>query len=116
MRAFRILIIVLLLLCLIPPGSLLAVTLIARWARCELDQGAPMTCTVFGSDIGDFLFKAEDFGYYAIETLPTFVALLAVWIVVEIVRGLGQPRKPAPSKSKTQRQAPAGSRNRARGS
>ncbi len=114
MRAFRTLIIVLLLLCLIPPASLLAATLIARWAKCELDPGAPVSCTILGSDIGDFLFKVADFGWYAIETLPTFVAVLAAWIVVEIVRGLGRPRtKPKP---RPRRQEPVASRNRARGS
>jgi hypothetical protein len=112
MRALRTLIIFVLLLCLVPPASLLAVTLIARWAKCELDPNAPVTCTVFGSDIGDFLFKVADFGYYAVETIPTFIALLAGWIVIEIVRAVGRPRKPP----QTKRQAPAASRNRARGS
>ncbi len=37
MRAFRTLTILLMLLCLVPPLSLLAAGLIARWAGCELD-------------------------------------------------------------------------------
>jgi hypothetical protein len=113
MRAFRTLIIVSLLICLVPPASLLAVALVARWAKCELDPNAPVSCTVFGNDIGDLLYKVTDFGYWAVETLPTFVALLAVWIVVEIIRAMGRPKTPPPAKK---RQAPAASRNRARGS
>jgi hypothetical protein len=113
MRALRTLIMVLLLLCLVPPASLLAVTLIARWAKCELDPNAPVTCTVLGSDIGDFLYKVADFGFYAVETIPTFIALLAGWIVIEVVRAMGQPKKP---RHPAKRQTPAPSRNRARGS
>ncbi|MFZ1108201.1 MAG: hypothetical protein WAN43_07635 [Rhodomicrobium sp.] len=112
MRALRTLIIVVLLLCLVPPASLLAATLIARWAKCELDPNAPVACTAFGSDIGDILFKVADFGFYAVETIPTFVALLAGWIVIEIVRAMGRPKK----KPQSKRQTPAPSRNRARGS
>jgi hypothetical protein len=114
MRAFRTLIIVLLLLCLVPPASLLVATLLARWAKCEIDPNAPVACTVFGSDVGDYLFKVADFGWYAIETIPTFVALLVGWIIVEIVRAMGRPKKPP--QPQRERQAPAASRNRARGS
>ena len=107
MRAFRTLIIVVLLLCLVPPASLLAATLIARWAKCELDPNAPVACTAFGSDIGDILFKVADFGFYAVETIPTFVALLAGWIVVEIVRAMGRPKK-TPSVKASDARSPRG--------
>jgi hypothetical protein len=113
MRAFRTLIIVFLLLCLVPPAVLIAVTLVAGWAKCGLDQGGPVPCTIFGSDAGDFLFKVSDFGWYAVETLTAFVALLAIWIVVEVVNAVGRPKQPPP---KTRRQTPVASRNRARGS
>jgi len=122
MRAFRTLMIVLMLLCLAPPLSLLAATLVARWAKCELDPSTPLPCTILGGDLGDVLFKVADFGYFAVETIPTFVALLAAWLIVEIVRGIGrqskppQPRGPVPSRKLRQPPAPAASRNRARGS
>ena len=122
MRAFRTLIIVLLLLCLVPPLSLLTATLVARWAKCELDPSTPVPCTILGGDFGDVLFKVADFGYYAVETIPAFVALLAMWIIVEIVRGFGRQKKPpkpqGPAAMRKPRQfpAPAASRNRARGS
>ncbi len=122
MRFFRTLIILLLLLCLVPPLSLIAAGLIARWAGCGLDPNTPVTCTVLGSDYGGFLFALVDFGYYAVETIPAAVALLAAWVTVEIVRRLGRGKKePAPKGLAGARkgrapQTPAASRNRARGS
>jgi hypothetical protein len=124
MRAFRTLTILLMLLCLVPPLSLLAAGLIARWAGCELDlpPNTPLPCTILGGDYGNVLFALADFGWYAVGTIPAFVALLAGWLIVEIVRAMGRPRKPrqpaTPSFSRKLRQppAPAASRNRARGS
>ena len=124
MRAFRTLIILLMLLCLVPLLSLLAAGLIARWAGCELDlpPNTPLPCTILGGDYGNVLFALAEFGWYAVGTIPAFVALLAGWLIVEIVRAAGRPRKqrqhPAPSFSRKMRQppAPAASRNRARGS
>ena len=135
MRAFRTLIIVMMLLCLVPLLSLLAAGLIARWAGCELDlpPNTPLPCAILGSDYGNVLFALAEFGWYAVGTIPAFVALLAGWLIVEIVRAAGGPRKPrqppAPSFSRKLRHtpaptasrnrhppAPAASRNRARGS
>ena len=122
MRAFRTLIILLMLLCLVPPLSLLAAGLIARWAGCGLDlpPNTPLPCTILGGDYGNVLFALADFGWYAVGTIPAFVVLLAGWIIVEIVRAVGRPHKPRPaaSASRKMRQppAPAASRNRVRGS
>jgi hypothetical protein len=135
MRAFRILIILCMLLCLVPPLSLLAAGLIARWAGCELDlpPNTPLPCAILGGDYGNVLFALAEFGWYAVGTIPAFVALLAGWLIVEIVRAMGRPRKPrqppapffsrklrhtpAPAASRNrQPPAPAASRNRARGS
>ncbi len=125
MRTFRTFIVLTLLLCLVPVLSLLAAGLIARWAGCDLDlpPNVALPCTILGSDYGTALFALADFGWYAVGTLPAFVALLAGWITVEIVRAMGRPRrqppKPEPlSASRRLRQPPAAaaSRNRARGS
>ncbi len=131
MRIFRTFIVLGLLLCLVPALSLLAAGLIARWAGCELDlpPNTPLPCAILGGDYGDVLFALAEFGWYAVGTLPAFVALLAGWLVVEIVRAMGRPRKTPrqpqqfsasrrlrqPPASR-QPQAPAASRNRARGS
>jgi hypothetical protein len=130
MRAFRTLIILTMLLCLVPPLSLLAAGLLARWAGCDLDLPpvTPLPCTILGGDYGNVLFALAHFGWYAVETIPAFGALLAAWIIVEIIHAMGRSRKTrqpaAPSFSRKlpysqklrQPPAPAASRNRARGS
>ncbi len=124
MRIFRTFVVLTLLACLVPALSLLAAGLMARWAGCELDlpPNTPLPCTILGGDYGNVLFALADFGWYAVGTLPAFVALLAGWLIVEIVRMTGRPRKPrkpvplAASRRLRQPPAPAASRNRARGS
>ncbi len=110
MRGFRTLVVLLVFLCLIPPLSLLAVGLIARWAECQLDPDAPLRCVIVGGDYGDILFSIANFGWYAVATLPLLVALLVGWLLIESVRFVGRPKK------LQERQAPAASRNRVRGS
>ena len=74
MRAFRTLIILLMLLCLVPPLGLLVAGLIARWAGCELDlpPNTPLPCTILGGDYGNVLFALAEFGWYAVETISRF--------------------------------------------
>ncbi len=110
MRIFRMFASLLILLCLVPPLVLLASTLIARSAGCEADPDVPSTCQIVGGDFGDILYAMTHFGWYAVETLPILAALLVSWILIEIVRVLGRPRKHAAP------QTPASSRNRERGS
>jgi hypothetical protein len=110
MRALRILIVLLIFLCLIPPLSLIAAGLVARWAGCQLDPDVPVSCTILGGDYGDPLFAVANFGWLSVGTLPILAALLVAWILIEIVRAMGKSRRPR------DRQAPTTSRNRARGS
>jgi hypothetical protein len=110
MRLFRIAVLFLILLCLVPPLVLLLASLLARWAGCGLDPDVQVTCNVLGGDYGDILYSMAHFGWYAVETLPILAALLAGWAVIEILRTLGRTRKPAIP------QTPASSRNRERGS
>jgi hypothetical protein len=110
MRAFRMLTGLLILACLAPPLVLLAATLIARGAGCDIDPDVPVRCEILGGDYGDILYAMGHFGWYAVETLPILAALLVTWMLIEIVRALGRPRK------QPVRQAPASSRNRDRGS
>jgi hypothetical protein len=110
MRAFRIFVLLALFCCLVPVLSLAGATYLARWAGCELDPDVPVACTVFGRDLGETLFAVAQFGWNAIVTLPIFGALLAAWVVTELISLMG--RRTVPQR----RQAPATSRNRARGS
>ena len=110
MRFFRKVVLLLILLCLVPPLALAIATFLARWAGCGLDRDVQVTCNVLGGDYGDILYAINHFGWHAIETLPTLATLLVGWIVIEIVRSLGRSRKPAIP------QTSAASRNRVRGS
>jgi hypothetical protein len=108
MRPVRILIVFSLILCVVPALSLAAAAYIARSAGCELDPDLPLPCAVLGGQFGDVLFAVSRFGWNTVFTLPVFAALLVAWLLIELVRLPGR-RDPAA-------QAPAISRNRARGS
>ncbi len=110
MRLFRMLAGFLILLCLAPPLVLLAASLIARWAGCQLDPDVEVACQMLGGNYGDILYDMTHFGWYAVETLPVLAVLVGGWLSIEIVRAIGKERKPA------MRQTPASSRNRERGS
>ena len=110
MRLFRIAVLFLCLLCLVPPLVLLMATLLARWAGCGLDPDVTVTCNVLGGDYGDILYSMTHFGWRAVWTLPILATLLIGWAVIEILRTLGRTRKRAVP------QTPASSRKRARGS
>jgi hypothetical protein len=110
MRLFRIAVLFLVLLCLVPPLVLLTASLLARWAGCGLDPDVQVTCNVLGGDYGDILYSMAHFGWYAVETLPILTTLLIGWAVIEILRTLGRARKPAAPHTQ------ANSRRRDRGS
>jgi hypothetical protein len=99
----------LILLCLVPPLVLLMVSLLARWAGCDLDPDVQVPCNVLGGDYGDILYSMVHFGWRAVWTLPILATLLIGWIVIEILKNIGRARKPAAH-------TPADSRNRERGS
>jgi hypothetical protein len=109
MRIFRTLMVLLILICLTPPLVLLAAGLIARWSGCGLDPETPLTCKILGGDYGDILHGMARFGWHTVETIPALAALLISWVLIEVVRAMRGPAKPAA-------QTPTNSRNRARGS
>jgi hypothetical protein len=110
MHLFRMIVLLLIVLCLVPPLVLLTASLLARWAGCDIDPDAQIPCKILEGDYGNVLYSMTHFGWNAVWTLPVLAALLVGWIAVEALRTLGRPRKPAV------RQTPATSRNRARGS
>src|SRR5215475_6822770 len=94
MRLFRMAVLFLSALCLVPPLVLLVATLLARWAGCDLDPDVKVTCNVLGGDYGDILYSMTHFGWRAVSTLPILATLLVGWAVIEILRTLGRTRKP----------------------
>ncbi len=98
MRLFRRLAGLLILLCLVPPAVLLAAALIGRWTGCEVDPDMPRACPLLGGDYGDMLYALAHFGENAGAAILVLVALIVSWVLIEIVRAIGGPRKkPAPS-------------------
>ncbi len=110
MRGFRILVLIALLCCIVPVLSLALATYLARWGGCELDHDVPLPCNALGGDYGEPLFAIWQFGLLSVITVPIMAALVATWVIAEIINLLGRRSEPA------RRQAPATSRNRARGS
>ncbi|KAI93367.1 hypothetical protein T281_17130 [Rhodomicrobium udaipurense JA643] len=129
MRAFRLLMLLVVFLCLVPILALIGAGAAARVAGCDLDPGQSLPCPVLGSDYGDELFSVLNFGMHTVEAIAVLGALIVVWVIVEIVAAIGRkPRNPRPSQQdggsrdaprpwrKSPPQAPAASRKRARGS
>jgi hypothetical protein len=85
MRAFRALMAVLLFLCLLPMMSMAVAEFIAQLYGCKLDLASVHPCIVGGRDIGQDLLTLGMMGYFLFVTTPGVVAVIAVWIIVELI-------------------------------
>ena len=85
MRAFRALMAVLLFLCLLPMMSMAVAEFIAQLYGCKLDLASVHPCIVGGRDIGQDLLTLGMMGYFLFVTMPGVVAVIAIWIIVELI-------------------------------
>ena len=85
MRAFRALMAVLLFLCLLPMMSMAVAEFIAQLYGCKLDLVSVHPCIVGGRDIGQDLLTLGMMGYFLFVTMPGVVAVIAIWIIVELI-------------------------------
>ena len=85
MRAFRALMAVLLFLCMLPMMSMAVAEFIAQLYGCKLDLASVHPCIVGGRDIGQDLLTLGMMGYFLFVTMPGVVAVIAVWIIVELI-------------------------------
>jgi hypothetical protein len=92
MRLFRFAMVILVLVALSPLFSMIAAGLVASIYGCPLDLAASKPCVVGGEDIGHGLFTLGMMGWFLFATLPAFLTLSALWIVVELVRWAGARR------------------------
>jgi hypothetical protein len=92
MRFFRFAMVILVLVALSPLFSMIAAGLVASIYGCPLDLASVKPCVVGGQDIGHGLFTLGMMGWFLFATLPAFLALSALWIVVELVRWAGARR------------------------
>jgi hypothetical protein len=95
MRAFRALMAVLLLICLLPLMSMAVAEFIAQVYGCKLDLAGVHPCVVGGSDIGQTLLTLGMMGYFLFVTMPAVVAVIAAWIIVELIRWVRVRSAPA---------------------
>lgn len=68
---------------LLPLLGILLTALVAGIAGCEVNEGGPTPCVVFGSDIGDMLSGMLTLGWFGLLTIPFLMVLVAVWSLVE---------------------------------
>jgi hypothetical protein len=86
MRAFRILMSILVLACLAPLFSMLAAQAAAFIYGCDLSLAATQPCMAHGTDIGQTLLTMGMMGWFLMTTLPVMLGVVILWIIVEIVR------------------------------
>jgi hypothetical protein len=88
MRAYRIFMSALIFFLLAPALGMLGARGLAALLSCPLDTANPHPCTLAGLDIGPALFYAHLIGWLGfllIWWLPIAMALILVWLAVEIV-------------------------------
>lgn len=95
MRVFRALMAILLLLCLLPLISMAVAEAVAQIYGCKLDLAAVHPCLVGGKDIGETLLTLGMMGWFLFATMPGVLAVVVVWIVVEIIRWVSGRRSQA---------------------
>lgn len=92
MKAFRVLMIVVLLIALLPAFSMLASSIIGWVYGCDVDLTSAKTCMINGVDWGRDLLTMGMMGYYLFVTMPVIVGGVAIWIIVELIRWLNARR------------------------
>lgn len=85
MKRIRIIAVLALLACLGPMISLFVAAGIASHYGCTLHEGFVNPCVVAGRDIGETLYTMAVMGWMMMLTLPLGAAVLAAWILTEIV-------------------------------
>jgi hypothetical protein len=85
MRAFRIAMLIVTVVCVLPLVSLLLSLAIANLAGCALDEGSVHPCVIAGFDFGTALYTMFVFTWLGLLTLPALGLALPLWGVVELV-------------------------------
>lgn len=88
MKLFRLLLLLGLLICAAPMISLFIAATLANHYGCTLHEGFANPCVIGGVDRGQTLYNMGVAGWLMLFTLPLGAALLALWIVVEVVRAV----------------------------
>ena len=70
-------------LALLPLLGLLLTGLVAGVLGCEVNEGGPTPCMVFGSDIGGLLSAMLTMGWFGLVTIPLLMGLVGIWSLIE---------------------------------
>lgn len=70
-------------LCLGPIAAVALAALLSGMLGCDVNEGAPLPCEVFGFDLGGVLYGLMTTGWLALITIPLLMAALVVWLAVE---------------------------------
>lgn len=64
------------------------VTGVIAWINgCDLDEGNPHPCVVFGSDIGQVLYEVSLLGFLGMATFPLgIIALIVFALIVRLTK------------------------------
>ena len=68
---------------LLPLFAILVTATVAGVLGCEVNEGGPTPCLVYGTDIGEVLSSLMVIGWFGLLTIPLLMALFAVWAVLE---------------------------------
>ena len=89
MGVFRLIMIGVVAVCLLPMVSLLIASVLANLGNCALDEGSIHPCVIGGTDLGSTLYTmAVGGGWLAIATLPVLGGALLIWVGAEITEWL----------------------------
>jgi uncharacterized protein YqgC (DUF456 family) len=83
MRMTRRLMAILAGIALLPLLAILVTATVAGVLGCEVNEGGPTPCVVYGTDIGGLLSSLMVTGWFGLLTIPLLMVLVAVWALLE---------------------------------
>lgn len=92
MTLFRVVIVLVVLACLAPLFAVITAATISDLYNCPLDEGTIRPCIIAGQDYGHDLYTLSMMGWFLMATFPVFLAAVALWLVVEVLRWLRQSK------------------------
>mgnify|MGYP003525239523 FL=1 len=70
-------------LAMLPFLAILLTIALASLFGCEVNEGGPQACMVFGADWGGFLSGLLTFGWLGLVTIPFLMGIFIIWLSIE---------------------------------
>jgi hypothetical protein len=93
MRAFRIAMAIVIVICLLPIASLLLSLALASLGNCRVDEGSVHPCVIAGIDLGEALYTMFVLPWLGLLTLPVLAFALLLWAIIELTGWLRRRRR-----------------------